>query len=313
MNTKLSTAALLKYVLAGSAVLLAGGCAVDTAETEYDEITGDLSASSNSWVTLRHDTRKCMAPLCGGYFVHDVNRKTAERYVSGLLLPETTFDAATSAKVTGAPAEELVLRGMLGPKDSKFGTQTFIIHSAFRGMPGKGPLAGDVFYNAKPRSPQIYCIAAPCSNEVATKLNSTALTYFMDYAVNRAAAVFVDQTWLTARVRSHGAVVAGSIVAGTKYPAGAAPTLDASQVYLNVKDMAGPCPAFKLAACPTGTGRAYSRSEDLCTLPGPCVAAKACPSKLPAKCAANYLVTAWNPTGGAKCLSFACDPAFVWE
>ena len=305
--------ALVAYVLSSAAVLLSGGCATDVADPAFEAISGDLSAYSNSWVTLRHDNRKCMAPLCGGYWVRDVNRKTGERYVSGLVLAAPAFDDATSAKVTSAPPEELVLRGKLGPKDSKFNTQAFLISGAYRGMPGKAPVAGHAFYVAKPRSPQVSCFAAPCSNEVATKLNFTAPNYFMDYAVHRAAAAFVDQEWLAGRVRNHGAVVAGTIVAGKSYPAGAAPTLDASQVYINVKDMAGPCPVFKLAACPTGTARAYSRSSGLCILPGACVAAKACPSKAPAQCAPNYALTAWNPTGGAKCLTFACDPAFIWE
>ena len=313
MNAQRFAVAMVPYVLSGAAVLLSGGCATEVAEASYDEINGDLSSYSNSWVTLRHDTRKCMAPLCGGFWVRDANRKTVERYVSGLVLPATVFDAATAAKVTSAPPEELVLRGKLSPKEAKFNTQAFLVSGAYRGMPGKAPVAGDAFYSAKPRSPKISCLAAPCSNEVATKLNFTAPNYFMEYAVDRAAAAFVDQEWLAGRVRNHGAVVAGTIVAGTKYPMGAAPALDASHVYINVKDMAGPCPVFKLAACPTGTARAYSRSPDLCVLPGECVAAKACPSKAPAQCAANYALTAWNPTGGAKCLAFACDPAFIWE
>lgn len=313
MTTRRFAGALLPYMLSGAALFLSGGCTTEEPQASFDEITGDLSAASNSWVTLRHDNRKCMAPLCGGYWVRDVNRKTGERYVSSLVLPVAAFDAATAAKVTSAPPEELVLRGKLGPKDAKFNTQAFLVSSAYRGMPGKAPVAGDAFYSAKPRSPKISCVAAPCSNEVATKLNFTAANYFMDYAVHRAAAVFVDQEWLAGRVRNHGAVVAGTIVAGKQYPMGAAPTLDASQVYINVKDMAGPCPVFKLAACPAGTGRAYSRSSGLCVLPGECVAAKACPTKAPAQCAANYALTAWNPTGGAKCLAFACDPAFVWE
>lgn len=313
MNAQRFAVAAAQYILAGTAVLLGSGCATELAEPAFDETTGDLSSASNSWVTLRHDYRKCMAPLCGGYWVRDVNRKTAERYVSGLVLPTAIFDDATSTKVTSAPTEELVLRGKLGPKEAKFNTQAFIVAAAYRGMPGKAPVAGDSFFSAKPRSPKISCVAAPCSNEVATKLNFTAPNYFMDYAVHRAAAVFVDPSWLVSRVRDHGAVVAGTIVAGKKYPLGAAPTLDASQVYINVKDMAGPCPMFKLAACPTGTARAYSRDANLCVLPGACVAAKACPSKAPAQCAANYALTAWNPTGGSKCLTFACDPAFVWE
>lgn len=303
----------LAILAISSGLLVTAGCAADDAPQSFDEISSDLSASSNSWVSLRRDNRKCMAPLCGGYYVRDVNRKTPERYVSALVLPEAKFPAAIADKVTQADPTELVLRGKLGPKDSKFATQTFIVDNAFRGMPGKVPVAGEIFYSAKPRSPKISCFAAPCSNEVATRLNSTAKSYFMDYAVHRAAAAFVDQAWIADRVRSHGAVVSANIVPGKQYPAGAAPTLDASQVYLNVLDLAGPCPAFKLAACPAGTGRQYSRDLNLCVMPGACVAAKSCPSKAPAQCAPGYALTAWNPTGGSQCLTFACDPAFVWE
>lgn len=300
MNLKLSGL----FLAALANALFTSGCADADVQTE------DLSASSRSYVTLTHDTRKCMSPVCGGYWIKDVNRKTAARYVSGLDFGASGLQQEVVDVVLAAPPEELVLRGMLGPVEQVHGTRAFLVSEAYLGMPGMAPAADDVFYQAKDRSPTISCLAAPCPNEVATKLNSTAKTYFSGYSVARAAAPFVDQDWLVERVNHHGAVVAAKVVAGQAYPAGAEQVLDAGQVYLRADAVKGPCPMFKLAACPKGQVRTYTRNQDLCLLPGACVADGGCPSLQPPHCAAGYDVASWR-IDAPSCVHLSCDPGFV--
>jgi hypothetical protein len=280
------------------------GCADPQSETD------DLSASSRSYVTLTHDARKCMSPVCGGYWVKDVNRKTAAQYVSGLDFSASGLDQAVVDVVLAAPPEELVLRGKLGPVESAHNTRAFLVSEAYLGMPGMTPAAGEVFYQAKDRSPTISCFAAPCPNEAATKLNATAKTYFSGYSVARAAAVLVDQDWLIERINHDGAIVAAKIVDGQAFPAGKEQVLDASQVYLRADAVKGPCPAFKLAACPKGQVWTYTRDQDLCLHPDKCVLDAGCPSLQPPKCASGYDVASYR-IDAPSCVHLSCDPGFV--
>ena len=286
------------------------GCTVSADDPSEASNEDDLSAASRSYVTVTHDNRKCMSPVCGGYWVKDVNRKTAATYVSDLDFALSGLDAAALVDAQGAPAEELVLRGKLGPKEAAHGTRPFLVSEVYRGMPGVVAVAGEAFYQAKPRSPQISCFAAPCPNETATKLNATEKTYFSGYTVDRAKKPFVDAAWLIERVEHGGAVVAGRFSDGQSYPGGVEQLLDASQVFVRLPADPGPCPVFKLAACPKGQSWTYTRDANLCLLPDTCAADAGCPSLQPAQCAEGYDLASWR-THTKSCRAFACDPAFV--
>jgi len=304
-------------LLAATSCVLAG-CAVETTSPdesfpseETASAEADLSPYSLSYVTLRQDARKCKAPLCGGFWVKDVNRNWAERYVSGLDFSESGLTADLIGRVQGAPAGELVIRGRLGAREPEFGTRKLLVYQAYRGMPGVQPLAGDLFFAAENRDPPIQCFTAPCPNEVAFVLNSYEAYAFDGYQVGLAARLHVDQQWLVDRVSQHGAIAAALFVRGEQYPGGYAYLLDASQVYLDVADMTGPCPAVKLAQCPEpGSEWTYTRDEKLCLLPQACSTNDNCPSLQPPPCEEGYSVSAW-PTNSPGCMRFACDPSFV--
>lgn len=294
------------------------GCTVETtspersfASEQTESAESDLSPYSLSYVTLRQDARKCMAPLCGGFWLKDVNRNWVERYVSGLDFSASGLTAELIDRVQGAPAGELVILGRLGPRDPEFGTRKLMVYRAFRGMPGVQPLAGDLFFAAEDRDPPIQCFTAPCPNEVAYLLNSNEAYAFDGYQAGLAARPHVDQQWLVDRVGRHGAIAAALFVKGDQYPGGYAYLLDASQVYLDVADMTGPCPAVKLAQCPEpGSEWTYTRDEKLCLLPEACSTNDDCPSLQPPQCDEGYSVSAWR-TDSLSCMRFACDPSFV--
>ena len=293
------------------------GCAVETSppasdfsSEQVDEAESDLSTTSPSYVTVRHDDRKCMAPMCGGYWVKDVNKKTNERYVSALDFSLSGLDDVLIGKVLEAPAAELVLRGKLGPKEHTYKTRTFLVYEAYRGMPGVVPYEGDIYFTAEDRDPQVQCFTAPCPNEVASKLNSGATRLFDGYQVQLAARPHVDQDWLIDRVNHHGAIVAAWIIPGEHFAGGFEKILDASQVYLNVADMTGPCTTAPLAPCFEGAQWTYTRDENLCLLPNACVANDNCPSLAPPRCEDGYAITAWH-VNSPGCMRLVCDPAFV--
>ncbi|MGA9525137.1 MAG: DUF6748 domain-containing protein [Myxococcaceae bacterium] len=287
-------------------------CGVSDVELEddvLDEGSEGLSAYQRSFVTARRDFRKCMFPMCGGWYVADVNRKTSrEEYVKALDFGPSGLSEEDVWKAEGAGQGELLLRGKLGQK-GRDGFRTFIVSEAYRGMPGVQPVAGEEFYQANALG--ITCITAPCFSETASKLNSSSKTRFSSYSVARASRTLVDQEWLINRIAHHDAIVAGTLTKGQNFPGGRDLVLDASQVYLRLPEQAGPCPVMKLAACPEGKAWSFERNADRCALPVGCIEAGACAAYVP-QCDDGYTLKSW--TGGMfACSAYACDPTFTVE
>lgn len=298
------------WVLFGCLAL--GGVACATPDETDDDVSGsndELGTQNKSYVSVRHDTRRCMAPLCGGYYVRDVNRQTAERYVSGLDFGPAGFDPATEEAVRNSLGGELLLRGKLGPADPQFGVRSFLVSEIYRGMPGITPIAGDVHYKTALRNPQIQCFAAPCNNEVATKLNFTAKTYFTGYSVELASYPNVDQSWLVNQLENHGGAAAALFVNGQQFPAGKEKILDASQVYIRLPVSEGPCPMKPEPVCTGGTVPTYTRNADRCVVFDACVTPGVCAQSLPV-CETDYTLESWA-AGPHACPAYACDPSFA--
>lgn len=305
----------MRFILLALSSLAFLGCAAESVTSEEESAAtsdDELSAVSQSYVVLRPDYRKCMSPLCGGYYVRDANRPYGkEVYVSGLDLSLSGLGDTDAAKVTGAPASELVLRGKLGPIEKKFKTRAFMVTEAYRGMPGVTVASGDLFYKAHDRDPQITCITAPCNNEVGQKLNFKPELEFTSLSVDAAAKPFVDEAWLAGRVLRHGAVVAAKLHDGAKLPGGYEKVLEASQVFLRIPNKTGPCPMFPIKMCPEPQVNTFNRSADGCMIPTGCATPGICPMYMPA-CEPGYTLAAWTSQPSA-CQSYACDPAFLSE
>lgn len=275
------------------------------------ESADDLSIFASSFVTLRPDLRRCAAPMCGGYFVRDVNRQGAERYVSGLDFTESRLPVDAVEDVQSAPPNELVLYGHLGLEDPRFHTRPFAIHAAFRGMPSVTANATDAFYQAHARKPPIQCFVAPCPNEIATLLNTGREEEFDRISVDRAALPWVDKGWLASRVAAHQAVVTGTFAQGQLLPGGYEKVLEATQVFVRLPDRIGPCPERPQFLCTEGTVVIQERTEDRCMVQVGCVVPNICPqTRYMPECSAGYTLASWAeaPSG---CPTYACDPTFV--
>lgn len=297
--------------LAAVFAVTAVGCGVsevevtDSAEATAEE-TGELSTRTSSYVVFRRDLRRCMAPLCGGYFVHDVNRKVLrEEYVSGFDFSQSGLTDETQAKVFEAPGGEVVLRGKLGPTESRFNTRAFIVLEAFRGMPGVTAATTDVFYRVE-RADEIRCIAAPCPSLRAIKLHTTQQTLFHEVSVARASKTNVDARWMTSRITDKGALVAAAFVTRNRVT-----TLDAAQVFMRLPEPSQSCPRVAIHQCAAGYTLSWARNENRCLLPTGCVRTVTCPQIRP-YCDADYSAMTWN--GGVDaCPRAVCDPTWVTQ
>jgi len=211
------------------------------------------SANSTFYIA-RPDLRRCASPMCGGYFVRQVNsgltrcangRPMSECYVASIdwnELAETEANDPLSdstanssnftlsnmvvdiAKLNGA-----LLRGRIVPKGNRNGSYGVLKVRELWSPADDDKPYGD-FYRV--RDLGIRCIAAPCLTHQEAKLNTASVRNIAGVNLNEAgagqAALTQAQTAITS---STGIIVAGghSTVTG---PAGQALTLKASQFYL---------------------------------------------------------------------------------
>jgi hypothetical protein len=276
-----------------------------------DKRADEIAVTLPSFVTLRADLRRCLAPLCGGFFVRDVNGQGTEQYVSKLDFQESGLLTDAIADVQSAPANELVLRGHLGQQEPLYQTRPFMVLEAFRGMPNVTPRDGDAFYQVHARRPPIACFVAPCPNEIASLLNTNSQETFDRISVDGAALPWVDKQWLASRVATHNAVAAGTFADGESFPGGVERVLEASQVFVRLPELVGPCPARPEFRCTEGTVVLQQRTEDRCMVQVGCVSQNICPqSRDIPECQSGYALTSWTvPPSG--CPTYACDPSFV--
>jgi hypothetical protein len=290
---------------------VAAGCASSAGPEEAVSTTDEaLSTFAWTYVTVRADQRKCMSPLCGGYFVQDVNRRTEERYVSGLDYGPADLDAAALHALAGAADGELVLRGRLGPTERRFHTRPLLVREAYRGMPGMVVADGDALYQVSAREPEVRCVVAPCPQLEARALNRGWSADFDRVSVGAAAVPYGDEDWMASRVVEHGAVVGAHFAPGTHFAGGDESVLTASQVFVRIPDVRA-CADATVAACPSGQTTTFTRDSDRCVVSTGCVRHGICPLFRPS-CPTGYTLAGW-PSAPTACDAWACDPAFLGE
>lgn len=285
-------------------VALSFGCGVSNeAALEGDEVLGDdtieLSSTKDTFIIARRDTRRCVSPMCGGFWVKDLNSTMQERYVSGLDFTGSGLSTAVQAQVHDAPDFELVLQGRLGPRETRFGTRPFLVLAAYRGMPGKTFEPTDKFYGVFPS--KIGCASQPCAYLQTTRLNrASGHTMATDVSVEGARAFGVDADWLLNRTLSGRTVVAGRIVRANRHV-----TVEAHQIFIALPDQTVPCPAVVEPEC-AGLISAWERDSNRCLHPVGCTPPGVC-ARLEFECEPGYALVGWMNV----CPRFACEPAFL--
>ena len=138
-------------------------------ETVADTEEAASLKSTSTYFTVRHDARRCVSPICGGYYVKRLNEThttcadgsstTGECYVA-----EINWSAADVDGATGT-----IVRGKISKKDygtmGKFG----ILTPSEVWMAANTNAASGTYYRAENNG--IVCIKAPCFTITADKLN----------------------------------------------------------------------------------------------------------------------------------------------
>lgn len=186
MSTSMPRKLLLTLLFAAAALPACGTPAdessLDESELQASDAAGKADANGNVYYyTVRRDFRKCAAPMCGGYFVKNVNfsyTKCAdgswknECYVASADFGKLGFSDDELAGVDKAIGEGVaLLRGYL--TNVKQGTAKYGKLTATEAWVAANQNPAKGLFNRITRT-QIYCITTPCISPTwATYLNAS--------------------------------------------------------------------------------------------------------------------------------------------
>lgn len=224
--------------------LLAACAPVDdlTDEGALDGVDEVASNPQNlAFVTLRPDYRRCVSPLCGGYWVRRVNRSTMRcvdgRYAGECYVGTVDWSGlnlsgdALAAFQTLAAQGRAVLRGRIDPMRDPRWAQTgeLIVTGGWR--PVSPAVTTAAVWTASDNG--IRCITAPCFHLDAARVNvATSATVLSDVSLAGVTGISRDDAdRVSAAITTPAETV---LLAGTVATQGRARTLRATQAWLQV-------------------------------------------------------------------------------
>jgi hypothetical protein len=204
------------------------------AETESESASPESIVVSSTFYSVRPDLRRCVSPLCGGYFVKGVNMSST-RCADGRFRAEcyvAEIDGNGQAESDGA---QLVRGKIVARRYERFGNLGALRLSESWKSLGVNQPAG-TFYLVRDRG--VRCIAFPCPTHHEAKLNSSFSRNIA--GVNLEAAGLGENTSVVnaAMTGPEGVIVAGQD-SPVKGPGGRSFELKATQVYVRSKSDSG--------------------------------------------------------------------------
>jgi hypothetical protein len=237
-----------------------------TGPTEFDESTSEELASGSYFIVTRQDFRKCMYPICGGWFAKRVNHYFT-KCASGSWASECHV-ADVNLSALGLSEEEAnkfenevfgqgygLVRGSLSKVD---GADTLTASEAWTGSVLTQPEGG--FWRVKDSG--LVCITTPCGSLTEELLNTNIgyTLHGLDLAYSGA-----NEKQVEAGISQLGAPE-GTLVAGYhnkfKGPGGTGWNLNASEFYLPVKPAKKVCGTVYIAPPDTTSPTFYAKNFD---------------------------------------------------
>lgn len=264
----------LCYALFACLPLFACSSATEAPQTEgptdFDQATTDELTAGSYFIVTGQDFRKCMYPICGGYFVRRVNHyftKCADgawRFECHMADLDTTQLGLSEEEGTKFENEVFgqgygLVRGTLGKASN--GADTLTASEAWAGATTSEPFGG--FYRVK--NSGILCITTPCGSLTEDLLNTNVsyTLHGLDLAYSGANDKQVEAGFAQLGLPE------GTLVAGYhnkfKGPAGTGWNLNASEFYLPVKPAKQVCGTVYIAPPDTTSPTFYAKnftSED---------------------------------------------------
>ena len=197
-------------------------------------------AGSGEYYLVRRDVRRCMSPLCGGYFVKRVNQSRTRcangRWMSECYVAEIDWNGQAEVETGKA-----LLRGdIIARRFPGFGNLGALRVTESWQSPSDKAATG-TFFRVRDRG--VRCITHPCLTHSATRLDSRVTKNIA--GVDLAAAGADGSEAAAAMTNPEGVMVAG-FFSPVRGPAGRAQTLKATKFYMRFgSEIGGSPPAGK--------------------------------------------------------------------
>lgn len=146
-------------------------------EGSVDDAEGAVSLSSTStYFKVRHDMRKCMSPMCGGYFVSQVNDAMTRchdgKYAKECYVAQIDWSSAGLVESDAEGAASLLFRGSIGFLTfGSMGNYGVLKATEVWSSPILETETGSYY---RVTDAGIRCFRAPCLNMKSDRLNSTS-------------------------------------------------------------------------------------------------------------------------------------------
>ncbi len=200
---------------------------IDTPESTADAVT------YGAYHTLRHDNRKCISPICGGYWIKRANRDTtlcadgsyaAECYVASVDLASKL--GLAESELAGVDVSRLVVRG--NPKVQTIGSfKVGVLVASEAWYPGSDVEPTGTFYKVTDLG--IRCVKAPCFSLKADKLSYSTTTTLSGISSGAGSAL------------AGGPILAAGTIKSVSFPTGKGKELVADAFYTRLAHKAGAC------------------------------------------------------------------------
>src|SRR5207249_2872148 len=215
-----------------------------------DELPEATGSDNSNFYSVRPDYRRCISPLCGGYFVKRVNQPRT-RCANGRLMSEcyvAQIDWNGQPKIE--PRIALVRGAIVARRYARFDNLGALSVEEFWQPASDRQPAGD-FYRVRDRG--VRCITTPCPTHQETKLNTGPTRNISGVNLMGAGASNEELSEaLAAMTRTEGVIVAGNHAPVTG-PGGRSVELQATQFYVRANAQAGQPPITN----PPGTKKCF--------------------------------------------------------
>jgi eight-cysteine-cluster-containing protein len=215
-----------------SALLFAIPLAACAAPVVEDDLAGELADEGEAgkaddhgtftFFTIERDTRRCVSPLCGGYWVSRIQRD--KTICADGSRGDACYVAELDASVLGGvdllgsiEQGRVIVKGEI--EDAVFDDHgnlgRFVLEEAWTAGAAAGAPDPEAVW-VKVEQTGVRCAAAPCADKAEYKLNSvrTAMIADLDFEPSGATEAEIEQAWTALAGEAGGA---GLIVVGDRY------------------------------------------------------------------------------------------------
>ena len=219
-------------------------------------------ASDGEYYLVQQDMRRCISPLCGGYFVKRVNQSSTRcangRWMRECYVAEIDWNGQSEVD----PGKALLRGDIVARQFARFGNLGALRVTESWQSPSDKPPTG-TFYRVRDRG--VRCITDPCLSHSATKLGSrlTKNIAGVDLAAAGATGEMISEG-AVAMTHPHGVIVTGYFAPVTG-PGGRAQTLKATKVYLRAGTQIGGQPPGAKRCFKTGCSSEVCADHDVVT------------------------------------------------